>query len=141
MGKKDTEDMMEIEALGVSVRVPGWDDMLSNKNTMNRAKILQAMANLEAKMYLEGAPPPTQYTILEESQRLGGTLSDTSISIVSRHIQKLVDDQHVIYPKGDSRSGDRGKPVGAGTSPWQTQYVYPLIKRALKNLKNGDREE
>jgi hypothetical protein len=131
------KDMMYIPALNQSVHVEGWDNMYGNERTRNRALTLQAMANLEAKMYTQQQKgPPTQQEIIEELIALGGTLSITSVYQVNKNIKRLMKDGHIVY-RTDTRepeeSGKKTRGRGGPTSPWATQYVYPLIKSILNN--------
>lgn len=123
--------MMYIPELDKSVRVDGWSSMIEVKRTKNRAFTLQAMANLEVRMFTKGGPPPTQETIMQEAIRLGATLSPKSIQQISRNIHKLIEDGHVIYVADEEERPERGR--GGPTSPWRTQYIYPLVKNLLRN--------
>jgi hypothetical protein len=127
--------MMYIPMLEDWVHVEGWDEMWQNPRTKNRAYTLLALANLEAMVYLRNEASPTQQDILEEQRKLGSTLSQKSINQVAKNIKKLAADGHIIY-RADSNGANPGEnPRGRGgpTSPWSTQYVYPLIRNRLKD--------
>lgn len=93
------------------VAVPGWKELLAEHPT--RARVLQALTNLELAYYFKGlAQLPTRKTILQEAILLGADLSPKSVQTVQRHLDELVETGHAVK-------------LERGRSPWKSRYVLP----------------
>ena len=129
-----TRNKMPVEIIG-ELTIPGWDEMMEEQP--NKARTLQAMANLEIRAAVYGEEPPKQKTILEEMNRLGADLSPTSVKVVSENIHALIDEGHVVYKMDyQSRKGQEGRGRGGPTSPWRTRYITRYLKRTLSGAAN-----
>lgn len=105
------------------VNVPGWEQLLAEHPT--RARVLQALTNLELAYYFKGlAQPPTRKTILMEAILLGAELSPKSGQAVQRHLDELVEAGHAIK-------------LERGRSPWKSRYVLPPTRSVVPSPQGG----
>lgn len=106
--------MMEVFP-GQHVYVPGYDEL--RQESPIRALTLRAFVRCELK---QGAP--RKEDVLTEMIALGANLSKKSATTVLRHINALVEANHIIK-ENDGGDGNKGVGRGNKTRPWRSRYV------------------
>jgi hypothetical protein len=116
------EDMMEVFP-GQSIYVPGYDQL--REKSPIQAMTLQAFVRFELRI---GAP--RKEDVLDELIKMGAKLSRKSATTVLRHINALVEANHLIREGDDEAQGRMGR--GNKARPWRSRYVA----RTLVNGRN-----